>query len=133
MPTTHTGQQSGFAYTVPELTDPADIVTAMTQFSDSIPAYPNVRLNVTAVTGDTDVQVQDLILYSGASNITLTLPTGGLQDGDRLAAYQLGDGEIILNAGGTPVGGGVNSSGSKYGVVSAVYHGGEWFFLPFPL
>lgn len=133
MSTSHTGALSGHDYTIPQLADSANIVTAFTEFSDTIPAYPDVRIDVQTVTGDQATVAQTVYLYEGSSTITLTLPTPP-EEGDRVVAYQLGDGEVTLTVGGgEDVGGGIPASGSKYAAVSAVFTDGSWYFLPFPL
>ena len=131
MSTSHTGALSGHAYTIPQLADSANIVTAFTEFSDTIPAYPDVRIDVQTVTGDQATVAQTVYLYEGSATITLTLPTPP-EEGDRVVAYQLGDGEITLAVGGgEDVGGGIPASGSKYAAVSAVFTDGSWYFLLF--
>ena len=133
MATTHTGALTGHDYTIPEMTDSANIVSAFTQFSDTIRAYPDVRISVYTVTGSQATEVQSVYMYEGASTITLTLPESPF-NGDRVVAYQLGDGEVTLAVSGTDdIGGGIPVTGAKFAAVSAVYSDGSWFFLPFPL
>lgn len=134
MSKTHTGALTDHDYTIPSLTDSANIETAFAQFADTIREYPTPRLETEVVTGDQATETQFVYLYEGADNITLSLPESGLFDGDRVVAYQLGDGEVLFNAGSVDVVGGIPSTGSKFGACSGVYkEGGGWYFLPFPL
>ena len=134
MSKTHTGALTEHDYIIPELTDSANIETAFTQFADSIREYPSSRLDTEVITGDHTAEVQTVYMYSGSSQITITLPDTGLFDGDRVVAYQLGDGEVLLNAGLQNVMGGIPSTGAKFGACSGVYvEGSGWYFLPFPL
>lgn len=133
MATTHTGALTGHDYTIPEMTDSANIVSAFTQFSDTIREYPEVRISVYTVTGSQATEVQSVYMYEGASTITLTLPESPF-DGERVVAYQLGDGEVTLAVSGADdIAGGIPVTGAKFAAVSAVYSDGLWFFLPFPL
>lgn len=132
MPQTHTGALTGHDYTIPDLTDTAHIVTAFTGFADTIQAYPSVRLNVVTMTGDMTGVEQTSYFYNGTTDATLTLPTSPAE-GDRVIAYQLGDGIVTMNPGSTPIGGGIPNTGAKFGVVSGVYHNGSWWFVPFAM
>lgn len=133
MATTHTGALTGHNYAVPELTDKANVVTAFTAFADTIRAYPTTRVVTQSITGDTTATAQMAYLYSGTATITVTLPSDPV-DGDRVVAYQMGDGQVLMSA-TLDVLGGVPSTGAKFGAVTSVYSAtdGGWYHLPFPL
>ncbi len=133
MATTHTGALTGHNYAVPELTDKANVVTAFTAFADTIRAYPTTRVVTQSITGDTTATAQMAYLYSGTATITVTLPSDPV-DGDRVIAYQLGDGQVLMSS-TLNVLGGVPSTGAKFGAVTSVYSAtdGGWYHLPFPL
>jgi len=133
MATTHTGALTGHDYTVPELTDKANVVTAFTEFADTIQAYPTTRITAQSITGDTTADVMMAYMYSGNLPITITLPSDPV-DGDRVISYQLGDGQILMSTSDSVIGG-VPSTGAKFGAVTAVYSetDGGWYYLPFPL
>jgi len=132
MPQTITGALSGHSYTIPELTDSAHVVTAFEDFANTIPAYPQVRMDVAHVTADVPAaSVQKVYFVETAAPSTVTLPDVGLADGDRVVVYQLGDGIVSFLPGATPVGGGIPNTGSKYNSCTATYLGGKWYFAPF--
>jgi len=133
MATTHTGALTGHDYTVPELADKANVVTAFTEFADTIQAYPTTRVITQSITGDITADVMMAYIYSGATAITITLPSDP-QDGDRVIGYQLGDGQILMSTSDSVLGG-VPSTGAEFGAVTAVYSetDGGWYYLPFPL
>ena len=132
MPQTHTGALTGHDYIIPELTDPANAVTAFTDFADTLQPYPKARLDVEYVTADVpaaDVMKVYFIETAGPSKVTL--PGVGMQDGERVVIYQLGDGIASFLLGTIPVGGGIPNTGSKYNSCTATFLGGKWYFTPF--
>lgn len=133
MATTHTGALTGHDYTIPELGDKANVVTAFTEFADTIQAYPTTRITAQSITGDITADVMMAYMYSGDQPITITLPSDPV-DGDRVISYQLGDGQVLMSTSATVIGG-VPSTGAKFGAVTAVYSetDGGWYYLPFPL
>ena len=132
MPQVITGALTGHSYTIPELTDPANAVTAFTDFANTLQPYPKVRLDVEYVTADVPAaNVQKVYFIETAGPSNATLPDVGLQDGDRVVIYQLGDGIASFLPGATPVGGGIPNTGSKYNACTATFLGGKWYFAPF--
>jgi hypothetical protein len=133
MATTHTGALTGHDYTIPELTDTANVVTAFREFSDTIQAYPTTRITAQSITGSITADPMMAYMYSGATAITITLPADP-QDGDRVIGYQLGDGQIQMSTSDSVIGG-IPSTGAKFGAVTSVYSetDGGWYHLPFPL
>lgn len=133
MATTHTGALTGHDYTVPELADSANVVTAFTEFADTIKEYPDTRIGVQSFTGDITAEAQETYIYSGSTTVTITLPATP-QDGDRVIGYQMGTGQVLMSTSGSVIGG-VPSTGAKFGAVTAVYSetDGGWYYLPFPL
>jgi len=131
MAKSHTGTASGLTFTIPELTDaPRNIETAFSTFADSIPAYPATQLDVQIITGNTTATVKKAYISTSDSAVTVTLPTSAT-NGDRVVAYQTGNGLVTMNPGSIPVGGGVPNTGAKFGAVTAVYVSGSWYFTPF--
>jgi hypothetical protein len=133
MATTHTGALTGHDYAIPELIDKANVVTAFTQFADTIRAYPTTRIITQSITGDVTGEAQMAYIYSGNDSITVTLPDNPF-DGDRVIAYQLGDGQVLMSSVDSVLGG-VPSTGAKFGAVTSIYSetDGGWYHLPFPL
>jgi hypothetical protein len=125
----HTGASSGIVLDIPELTDRRDIEVAFMDFADSIPAYPSVRLNVVTVTGDTAGAVQAAYFYNGANPINVSLPANPA-DGDRVVVYQAGSGKVTYTNTGN-VGGGLPDTGAQFGICTAVFVNGSWWFTPF--
>ncbi len=133
MATTHTGALTGHDYTIPEFADKANVVTAFTEFADTIRAYPTTRIITQSITGNITADAMMAYIYNGANVVTITLPSNP-QDGDRVIGYQLGNGQVLMSTSDSVLGG-VPSTGAKFGAVTAVYSetDGGWYYLPFPL
>ncbi len=133
MATTHIGALTGHGYTIPEFADKANVVTAFTEFADTIRAYPTTRIITQSITGNITADAMMAYIYNGANVVTITLPSNP-QDGDRVIGYQLGNGQVLMSTSDSVLGG-VPSTGAKFGAVTAVYSetDGGWYYLPFPL
>ena len=128
----HTGTKSSIDFVIPELTDPRDIEAAFEGFADSIPPYPRNGYVVSHITAGQVGVAENAYMYTGATgvNAVITLPATPAE-GDRVLAYQLSDGMVTFDPGTHPTNGGIPNTGTKYGVCSAVFVQGQWYFVPF--